>query len=195
MNLFLYFCALIWISMNFWQVLMYTIPALVVLLSVWIVMHKLFKDEEQKRLWELKKASQKEISPTRLRAYERLALVLERTQPEALVMGLNERLEAAGESLANLSVTKMQQELLRTVRLEFDHNLSQQVYVSDETWAKIIGARDEMAAFISTMAIHMPKESTSMDYAKVLMTAYRNNGETPHQIALDALKEEARGLL
>ena len=75
--------------MNFWQVLMYTIPALVVLISVWIVMNKVSKDEEQKRLWELKKASQKEISPTRLRAYERLALVLERTQPEALVMGLN----------------------------------------------------------------------------------------------------------
>ena len=56
-------------------------------------MHKLFKNEEQKRLWELKRASQKEISPTRLRAYERLALLLERTQPEALVMGLSERLE------------------------------------------------------------------------------------------------------
>ena len=69
------------------------------------------------------------------------------------------------------------------------------MYVSDETWAKIIGARDEMAAFISTMAIQMPKESTSMDYAKVLMTAYRQNGETPHQMALEALKDEARGLL
>lgn len=181
--------------MNFWQVLMYTIPALVVLISVWIVMNKLFKDEEQKRLWELKKASQKEISPTRLRAYERLALVLERTQPEALVMGLSERLEAAGESLASLSVMKMQQELLRTIRLEFDHNLSQQVYVSDETWAKIIGSRDEIAAFVSAMAMQLPKESTAMDYAKVLMTAYRQNGETPHQIAMEALKEEARGLL
>lgn len=195
MNYSLYLCALIWIRMNFWQVLMYTIPALVVLISVWIVMNKIFKDEEQKRLWELKKASQKEISPTRLRAYERLALVLERTQPEALVMGLSERLEAAGESLASLSVMKMQQELLRTIRLEFDHNLSQQVYVSDETWAKIIGARDEIAAFVSAMAMQLPKESTAMDYAKVLMTAYRQNGETPHQIAMEALKEEARGLL
>ena len=71
---------------------MFTIPALVVLISVWIVMNKLFKNEEEKRLWELKLASQKEISPTRLRAYERLALVLERTQPEALVMGLSERM-------------------------------------------------------------------------------------------------------
>lgn len=181
--------------MSFWQVMMFTIPALVVLLSVWIVMHKLFKTEEEKRLWELKRASQKEISPTRLRAYERLALVLERTQPEALIMGLSERLEASGESLSGLTIMRMQQELLRTVRLEFDHNLSQQIYVSDETWSKIIGARDEMAAFISAMALQLPKESTSMDYAKVLMTAYRSNGETPHQIAMEALKDEARGLL
>lgn len=181
--------------MSFWQVMMFTIPALVVLISVWIVMNKLFKNEEEKRLWELKLASQKEISPTRLRAYERLALVLERTQPEALVMGLSERLESAGESMASLPVMKMQQELLRTVRLEFDHNLSQQIYVSDETWSKIIGARDEMGAFISAMAMQLPPESTAMDYAKVLMTAYRNNGETPHQMALDALKDEARGLL
>ena len=177
------------------EVIKYCIPALIVLLATWIVMYKLFKNEQQKREWELRRAAQKEISPIRLRAYERLSLVLERTQPEALVMGLSERLEAAGESLASLSIMKMQQELLRTVRLEFDHNLSQQVYVSDETWAKIIGARDEMAAFISTMAIQMPKESTSMDYTKVLMTAYRQNGETPHQMALEALKEEARGLL
>ena len=181
--------------MSFWQVIMFTIPALVVLISVWIVMNKLFKNEEEKRLWELKLASQKEISPTRLRAYERLALVLERTQPEALVMGLSERMESAGESMASLPVMKMQQELLRTVRLEFDHNLSQQIYVSDEPWSKIIGARDEMGAFISAMAMQLPPESTAMDYAKVLMTAYRNNGETPHQMALDALKEEARGLL
>jgi DNA-binding transcriptional regulator YbjK len=177
------------------EILKYTIPSLIVLLSVWIVMHKLFKNEEQKRLWELKRAAQKEISPTRLRAYERLALLLERTQPEALIMALSERLEQAGTNLAEMSVQKMQQELLRTVRLEFDHNMSQQIYVSDEVWAKIIGARDQIGAFISAMALHLPPESTSMDYAKVLMTAYRNNGDTPHQLALDALKEEGRELV
>ncbi len=181
--------------MDIWQIITYLFPALVVLIAVWIVVHQIYKNEEQKRLWELKKLSQKEISPTRMRAYERLTLVLERTQPEALIMGLNERLASTGTNLASMSIMTMQQDLLRTVRMEFDHNMSQQIYVSDETWAKVIGARDEMAAFISAMAIQLPPESTSMDYAKVLMTAYRNNGETPHQMALDALKEEARGLL
>ncbi len=177
------------------EILKFTVPSLIVLISVWIVMHKLFKNEEQKRLWELKRAAQKQISPTRLRAYERLALLLERTQPEALVMSLSERMEQAGTTLAALPVAKMQQELLRAVRLEFDHNMSQQIYVSDEVWAKIIGARDQIGAFISAMSLQLPPESNALDYAKVLMTAYNNNGDTPHQIALEALKDEARGLL
>ena len=110
-------------------------------------------------------------------------------------MALSERLESNGEQLAALPIPRLQQELLRTVRLEFDHNMSQQIYVSDELWAKIIGARDEMAAFISAMAQQLPKDSGALEYAKVLMTAYTNNGETPHQIALDALRQEARTLL
>ena len=165
---------------------MYTIPALIVLAATWIVMHKLLKNEQEKRLWELKKASQKEISQVRLRAYERLAILLERTEPEHILTNTD---------LSGMTIQELQKRLLQTVRLEFDHNLSQQIYVSDETWSKIIGARDEMGAFISAMAMQLPPESTAMDYAKVLMTAYRNNGETPHQMALDALKDEARGLL
>lgn len=168
------------------EILKFTIPALIVLACTWIVMRQLFKNEEEKRMWELKKASQKEISPVRLRAYERLCLLLERTQPEHLLMDVD---------MNGLSVQDLQKHLLRTIRLEFDHNMSQQIYVSDETWAKVMQARNEIAAFVNAMAIQLPKNSTAMDYAKILMTAYNTNGETPHEIALTALKEEARGIL
>ena len=168
------------------EILKFTIPALIVLACTWIVMRQLFKNEEEKRMWELKKASQKEISPVRLRAYERLCLLLERTQPEHLLMDVD---------MNGLSVQELQKHLLRTIRLEFDHNMSQQIYVSDETWAKVMQARNEIAAFVNAMAIQLPKNSTAMDYAKILMTAYNTNGETPHEIALTALKEEARGML
>ena len=84
--------------------------------------------------------------------------------------------------------------LLRTIRMEFDHNLSQQIYVSEELWDRIIRARDEMGAFVNTMAIQMPENSTALDYAKVLTTSYKTNGETPHELALSALKDEVRML-
>ena len=168
------------------EVLKYCIPALIVLLATWIVMHKLFNNEQQKREWELKRASQKEISPIRLRAYERLALMLERTQPEHMLMELE---------VSTMTVQQVQQRLLQTIRLEFDHNMSQQIYVSESVWEQIMVARGQMMAFVTAMAVQLPPESTSLDYAKVLLTAYSTNGETANEKALRALKEEAAKLI
>ena len=168
------------------QIIGYTIPSLVLFACVWIMQWMQYRKEDKKRLWELKKQSQKEITQVRLRAYERLALLLERTEPEHLLLDLD---------VSGMTVLTLQQRLLRTVRQEFDHNLSQQVYVSDEVWDRIIRARDEMGAFLTTMAQRLKEDATAMDYATVLLTAYKNNGVTPHQLALDALKNEARQLI
>lgn len=168
------------------QILSYTIPSLVVVLCIWIVMHKMYKNESDKRLWELKRQSQKEITPIRLRAYERLTILLERTTPEHMLIELN---------LVEMTKTQVQQQLLRTLRTEFDHNLSQQIYVSDETWKQIILARDEMATFINSVSIQTPTECTALEYATALINAYQNNGTTTHTLAMTTLKREAAGLL
>ena len=168
------------------EILKYCVPALCVLLATWLVMHKFYKSEAEKRLWELKRLSQKEISPLRMRAYERLSLLLERTTPEHLLIELN---------LGEMTILEVQQHLMRTIRLEYDHNLSQQIYVSDQVWDTIIAAREQMVAFINTMAQQMPPESTALDFAKVLITAYRSNGQTANDQAMQMLRTEARSLL
>lgn len=168
------------------EIFKYTIPALIVLLAAWIVMHKLFKNEEQKRLWELKRLSQKEISPIRMRAYERLTLLLERTTPEHMLIDLD---------INNMSILQVQQRLMQVVRQEYDHNTSQQIYVSDETWRAICEAKEQTIAFLNSIAAQMPTNSTALDYAKVLITAYNTNGETANEKALQMLKDEARKLL
>ena len=168
------------------EVLKYTIPSLIVLLATWLVMYKLFKNEEQKRLWELKKLSQKEISPIRMRAYERLTLLLERTTPEHILVDMD---------LGNMTILQVQQRMMQTIRQEYEHNMSQQVYVSDEVWDLICAAKEQMIAFVNSMAQQIPAGSTALDYAKVLITAYSSNGETANDRALQALKDEARTLL
>ena len=100
------------------EILKYCIPALCVLLATWLVMRQFYKDEADKRLWELKRLTQKEVSPLRLRAYERLALLLERTTPEHMLLELN---------LGEMTILQVQQHLVRTIRMEHEHNMSQQV--------------------------------------------------------------------
>jgi hypothetical protein len=168
------------------EILKYCIPALCVLLATWLVMHKFYKSENEKRLWELKRLAQKEISPLRMRAYERLALLLERTEPEHLLMDLN---------LTEMTPLQLQAHLMHSIRQEYDHNLSQQIYVSDEVWNHIENAKSQTVAFVNSIAQQIPANSTALDYAKTLITAYHTNGETPNEIALQALKNEARGLL
>ena len=168
------------------EILKYCIPAVCVLLATWLVMRQFYKAEAEKRLWELKRLAQKEISPVRLRAYERLALLLERTTPEHMLLELN---------LGEMTVLQVQQHLVRTIRMEYEHNASQQVYVSEEVWGMVLNSKEQTVVFVNTIAQQLPPESTALDYAKTLITAYATNGDTPNELALQALKKEAQTLL
>ena len=164
----------------------------VVIFGFWIIQFSNFRNEEKKRQWELKRESQKTISPIRLRAYERLTLLLERTKPEHMIMELRQN---QPDALSTWTVGQVQQYLLQTIRAEFDHNQSQQVYVSDEVWDMIINARDQMAAFVIAIAGQLPPNATVQIYIQTLMTAYSSNGTTPTDKALEYLKNEAKELM
>ena len=168
------------------EILKYCIPALCVLLATWLIMRQFYKAEAEKRLWELKRLAQKEISPVRLRAYERLALLLERTTPEHMLLEFN---------LGEMTVLQVQQHLVRTIRMEYEHNASQQVYVSEEVWGMVLNSKEQTVVFVNTIAQQLPPESTALDYAKTLITAYATNGDTPNELALQALKKEVQTLL
>ena len=168
------------------NILLIVLIIAVMIFGFWLIQHSQFRNEERKRQFELKRESQKTISPIRMRAYERLALLLERTKPEHMLMGLD---------LTSMTIPQLQQHLLQTIRAEFDHNQSQQVYVSEEVWDMIINARDQMAAFVVGITTQLPPNADTMTYAKTLLTAYASNGTTPTDKALEELKNEAKELM
>ncbi len=168
------------------EVLKYTLPALIVLLAAWIVMAKQMKNEDARRNFELRKNTLGVITPIRLRGYERLALLLERITPEHILLDLD---------LTSMTCGDVQRRMLQTIRLEFDHNVAQQVYVSDEVWQAIVLAKEEMMRFVNTTAATFKSEDAALAYAQTMIATYNSNGETPTQRALGLLKQEARGLI
>ncbi len=168
------------------EVLKYTFPALVVLLASWIVMSKQMKNEDERRNFELRKNALGVITPIRLRGYERLSLLLERITPEHILLEMN---------LSGLTCAEVQRQMVQTIRLEFDHNLSQQVYVGEEVWQAIILAKEEMIHFVNACAASFKPEDAALAYAQMMIATYASNGETPTQHALTLLKQEARQLL
>ena len=103
--------------------------------------------------------------------------------------------KAQPDALSTWTVGQVQQYLLQTIRAEFDHNQSQQVYVSDEVWDLIISARDQLAAFIIGITTQMPKDANAQTYVTTMLTAFSTNGTTPTDKALEMLKDEAKELL
>ncbi len=164
----------------------------VLIFGFWLIQYSGFRNEQKKREWELKRESQKSISPIRLRAYERLAILLERTKPEHMLLELRQN---EPEALETWTILQVQQYLLQTIRSEFDHNQSQQVYVSDEVWDLIVNARDQLATFVIAMSAQLPKDATAQLYATTLVTAFNSNGLTPSDKALEELKREAKELM
>lgn len=127
----------------------------------------------------------KEMLPIRLRAYERLTLLLERTEPEHLLRDID---------LSSLTVQQLSTLLIQKIRQEYDHNLTQQIYVSEGAWERIVNAREQMILFVSTTCRQFPADTPAVEAAKRMLEAYNINGETPDQEALRKLKAEAREL-
>ena len=169
----------------FLQILGYTLPALVVFLTTWLVLRKQLDNEADRRNFELRRLSVNQITPVRLRAYERLTLLLERTQPEAMIMRLN---------LQGMTNIELQSKLLQTIRTEFDHNVAQQIYVSPEAWAMVKNARENLVRVINGAAAQVQPTGAALQLAQKLIELYSSLQTTPTEAALNCLKNEVKML-
>ena len=106
------------------------------------------------------KKNQPVMLPLRLQAYERMALFLERIDPNQLVM----RIHSAG-----LTVSQEQNLLLTAIRSEFEHNLSQQIYLSDTVWQRVCEAKTDIESIINTVAADYEKDADSREFAETVL--------------------------
>ncbi len=102
------------------------------------------------------------VLPLRLQAYERMALFLERIEPNQLVM----RIHSTG-----LNVAQEQNLLLTAIRSEYEHNLSQQIYISTPVWNQINGAKDDIIDIINAVAGTFQPTDDSLAFAEALLAA------------------------
>jgi len=158
----------------------------VAILAYFLIRQFLEKEEKRKVLFnqqQLKLEIQKTMLPLRLQAYERLVLLLERISPANLMIRVNRTGMTAGQ---------LHSALTQALRDEFDHNLSQQVYVSGKAWESLRSAREELLRMINSAASKLSAEATGADLAAEIFTLDLQPGKQAYQIALDQLKEEFR---
>lgn len=157
------------------------VPASVVLYAVYLIVRSfIYKEIELKKL-EVRSKSIETILPARLQAYERMTLFLERISPQNLLIRLNNPAYSARD---------FQKILLDEMRNEYNHNASQQVYMSEELWSKIKNAKEDLTMLVNEAATAMTPESTGIDLAKRIFELTLEKKFDPIGLALVELKQE-----
>jgi hypothetical protein len=163
--------------------MVYCIPALVTGVIAFLFFREHTDNENNRRNFILKESIQKESLPIRLQAYERLTLFLERISPQNLLKRV---------SPISQEVEDYKSLLIQTVEQEYEHNLSQQIYVSDPCWRIVSAAKNST---IQTIVSFKNKDvNTANDIRPLLLDILQNN-EVTTEMALNFLNEEVSILL
>ncbi len=126
-------------------------------------------------------------TPLKLQAYERLILLADRISLPNLISRSNH---------PGLNVREMQNLLVQTIRQEFDHNITQQIYVSPEAWDAIRNLKEQNLLIINQVSSFLPDTATGQDLNKSLLEMVMQNPKASlHHIVSDALSFEAKKIL
>ena len=161
----------------------YLLPAIV----VGIIAYYFFKghtaNEEGRRRYLIQKEAQNQVIPMRLQAYERITLFLERIDLHKLLV----RVKPFSEEAAAYEAL-----LVKNIEQEYDHNLSQQIYLTSDCWNLIVSAKNATIHVIRQSAMH--EKNTTAD--KMRESLLRNFMEeiTPSQKALVYVRKEVSEL-
>jgi len=161
----------------------YLLPAIVVGLIAYYFFKGHTANEEGRRRYLIQKEAQKNIIPLRLQAYERLTLFLERIDPNKLLI----RVKPFSDELQKYEIL-----LIQNIDNEYEHNLTQQIYVSPECWNVISAAKNATMQVIRQSA--MNEKVDSSDKLRESLLNHFMGEVTPSKKALEYLKKEVSEL-
>ena len=158
-------------------------------ISIIIIVYLFLKRQSQKEQVylevELKKQRQEFFLPNRVDAYERAILLMERLHPNSLVMRLNN---------PSLPAKIMYAEFLKTIREEFDHNITQQLFISPIAWKLLRDSKEELVKLINLAASQLPENATAIDLSAKIFELVAQLEKLPSEVATEFLKIEFQEL-
>ncbi len=163
------------------EILKFLLPALALGGAAYLIVIKYLEYDAGKRRPEDDKAAREMIIPARMQAYERIILFLERITPEHLVR----RVMRTG-----MSSRLLQSEMVAAVRNEYEHNLSQQVFMSSVAWKMTKTATEETIRLINVCGSKTNASATAGDLAQMIVDITSRAGKFPTEVAIESIKKE-----
>nr|WP_299385416.1 hypothetical protein [Allomuricauda sp.] len=167
---------------DIFQLFAFLLPAVVTGAVAFYFFRLHTRNEDGRRRFLLHKDSQKDTLPIRLQAYERMVLFLERISINSLVVRVAPKSKDKND-YENL--------LIKQIETEFEHNLSQQIYMSDECWNIIKAAKNATIQLIRSAGM---SDTDSPDKLREDILNQTMDKQSPSATALAFIKNEVSDL-
>lgn len=166
------------------DILKFTLSGLGVVWLAFYLIRPYLDRSENLQLVELKRTISSQTLPLRLQAYERLVLYVDRVNPANMLIRLNATAHSAAE-LHHLMVNE--------IRNEYQHNVTQQIYVSARAWAVVKRVKDDTLSIANNTIKGIGEDAAGLDFAKVILAHLSQLEENPYDIALNLIKQDMEG--
>lgn len=164
-----------------YDLLKISIPAILVLYLAYLLVRSFLQKQLDEIAFSVRQKSQETIVPIRLQAYERVVLLLERIAPAQLLSRLGS---------PDYTVEEFQQILIHEIRNEYNHNLSQQVYMTEEAWAYVTTAVEQVIALVNAAAETLKKKDKGVALAKAILEEGTRSDLGSTRAAIEYVKRE-----
>lgn len=168
---------------NIIEIVAYTIPSIITGGVAYFLFQAHFKDQQKTRRWLIQKDNQKIALPLRLQAYERMALFMERINPSQLMARIN--------PVSN-DKNDYENYIIAHIEQEFEHNIAQQIYISDQCWAVILTAKNATIQMIRAAAKN--EKVNNADELRTFVISELLEKNPPSNTALAFIKNEVTQL-
>jgi hypothetical protein len=169
----------------FLDIVKLTIAGLGVVWAAIYMIKPYLERSERLQVLELKKAADNQTLPLRLQAYERVILFIERTNPSNLLLRLN------GGAYSAVDLYRL---AAQEVREEYQHNITQQIYVSSRAWAVIRRLKDDTLNLLNSTLSGLPENASGMDFNRALLSHLGQLENNPYEIAADMVHRDLEEL-
>ncbi|WP_316798542.1 hypothetical protein [Pedobacter frigidisoli] len=130
---------------------------------------------------ELNKDSRAHLLPLRLQAHERLIIFTDRINPANLLVRLHQQ---------GISIAALQAGILNEVRSEYQHNITQQLYVASQTWTVVRKLKDDTIAMINNAVQGLPVNASGVELSKAILQHMAVISDNPYDLTIELIKKD-----
>jgi hypothetical protein len=160
------------------------VPSVVVAAIAFLLIDRFLKAESKRHILEIKKESVKVTIPVRLQAFERVILLLERI----------DAIQVIKRSIApDMTSGQLKLKAIAEIRDEFNHNITQQIYLSAASWERVVKAKEDAIKLISVTGTQIPDHVNAIEFSRKVL-GVNEELEVNNAEAIDFIKREIRKL-